>query len=430
MAKLGSGGRTVPSHGEAESSWRKSSFDAAEVFRLLEEKEGEWIALRRDFHRHPELMYAVDRTAARVAGLLAEYGLAVRERVGDHFGKGVVGVLEGGRPGPVVLLRADMDALPIREAGGSEYRSEIDGAMHACGHDAHTTMLLAAAYGLSRRRENLAGKVLFVFQPAEEGAAPSPKDGELRSGGRDLAESGVADEATAAFALHVWPELPVGQLAIHQREAMAASSHFQVVFHGRSGHHGAPHLAADAVLMAAHFVVETHSAVAAAVPPLEPFSFAFGKLQAGTVGNAIADSGEVLGTYRAFDPETVFRVRSLLQRCAEGCAERFGGTCELRWRMGKALINDSGAVEAVAKSGAKIFGEERVVRLDKPSLAGEDFAYYLDKAPGAMALLGIRNEERGIVHPLHHPSFDLDERALTLGAKLFVQLVADLQPNG
>lgn len=429
MAMAGFNGRIEPPRGEERSRRAEGRFDSALAFRLLEEKEEEWVALRRDFHRHPELLYAVNRTAARVAVLLSEYGLEVRERVGEHFGKGVVGVLEGSRPGPVVLLRADMDALPIREERESDYRSEIEGAMHACGHDAHTTMLLAAAYALSRCRDRLAGKVLFVFQPAEEGAAPSPKDGELRSGGRDLVESGVADEASAAFALHVWPELPVGRLAIHRREAMAASSHFQVTFHGRSGHHGAPHLAADALLMVAHFAVDAHSSIAASIPPLEPFSFAFGKLQAGTAHNAIADSAEVLGTYRAFDPETVLRVRSLLQRCAEASAGRFGGTCELRFRMGKALINDGGAVQAVASAGAKVFGEEHISQLDMPSLAGEDFAYYLDRAPGAMALIGIRNEERGIVHPLHHPSFDLDERVLTLGAKLFVQLVADLQPS-
>jgi len=404
---------------------RAEEGELADVFRWLEQRENDWIALRREFHRRPELLFDVDRTAARVAVLLEQAGVEVRRRVGRHFGKGVVGTLRGGRPGPTVLLRADMDALSIREAEGAVYRSEIEGVMHACGHDAHMAMLIAAACALGRFRERLPGTVLFVFQPAEEGAAPSPLDGELRSGGRDLVESGVADEAAAAFALHVWPQLPVGQMAVHSKEAMAASTHFQVSFQGRSGHHGSPHLAADALLMAAHFVVEAHSAAASAADPLEPVSFAFGKLRAGTVGNAIAESAEVLGTYRAFADGTVARIRSLLERCAAACAERFGGASETRFRMGKALINDGEAVRLALRSGARVFGEEHVRLLDKPSLAGEDFAYYLDKAPGAMVLVGVGNAERGIALPLHHPSFDLDERALVLGAKLHAQLAFD-----
>lgn len=404
---------------------RDAKRDAEGVYRILEDKEEEWIALRRAFHRQPEVLYSVDRTAAKVAQLLRSYGLDASEGVGRHFGKGVVGELRGGRPGPTIVLRSDMDALPIQEIADRPYRSEIDGAMHACGHDAHMTMLLAAAYALGRVRERLAGTVRFVFQPAEEGAAPSPADGELRSGGRDLVESGVMDGADAVYAIHVWPELPVGRMAVHRREAMANSSHFEVSFRGRSGHHGARHLAADALLMAAHFAVEANGAVAAATDPLEPVAFAFGKLRAGTVGNAIAESAEVRGTFRAFDPATVRRIRETLERCAAACAERFGGSCELRFRMGKALINDEGAVEAALRAGATAFGAGSAERLEKPSLAGEDFAYYLDKAPGALALVGVRNEERGIVHPLHHPAFDLDERALVLGAKLHVQLVLD-----
>lgn len=404
--------------------------DIDAVCRLIEEREAEWIALRRELHRQPELLFDVGRTAARVAGLLREFGLEVREGVGDHFGKGVVGILRGGRPGRTLLLRADMDALPIAEAEGRPYRSEIEGAMHACGHDAHVTMLLAAAYALGRSRERLAGTIKFVFQPAEEGAAPSPRDGELRSGGRDLVESGIADGVDAAFALHVWPELETGGIAIHRREAMAASTHFRVSFAGRSGHHGAPHLAADALLMAAHFAVEAHSAIAVAADPLEPMSFAFGRLQAGNAANVIADTAEVLGTYRAFSETAIWRIRSLLERCAAACADRFGGRCELSFRMGKALINDEAAVRLAAKAGAAVFGAGRVALLDRPSLAGEDFAYYLDRAPGAMVLLGMRDEERGIVYPLHHPSFDLDERALVPGAKLHAQLAAIFLEEG
>ncbi|WP_255314295.1 M20 family metallopeptidase [Bacillus sp. FJAT-26390] len=399
--------------------------DTTPIYTLLEEREQEWITLRREFHRLPELMYDVDRTSERIAALLEHYGLEVQRGVGNHFGKGVIGLLRGGKPGKTILLRADMDALPIQERNDVLYRSTIDGVMHACGHDAHITMLLAAACALSRFREQLEGSVRFVFQPAEEGAAASPLDGRLLSGGRDLVESGAADEVSAAFAFHVWPELPALQVAVHRKYAMAASSHFRVSFRGRSGHHGAQHLAADALLMTAHFVTESRAAVASAVDPHEPVAFAFGRLQAGTVINAIAESGEVEGTYRAFEPHTVDRIRSIIERCAAACADRFGGEYETRFRMGKALLNDAAAAALVQRAGEKVFGDGNSSVLDKPSLAGEDFSYYLDKAPGAMVLIGVGNTDKGIIHPLHHPQFDLDERAIVLGAKLHVQLVAD-----
>ncbi|OMF19757.1 amidohydrolase [Paenibacillus sp. FSL H8-0548] len=400
------------------------------IFTLLEEREQEWTTLRREFHRLPELMYDVDRTSERIAELLDSYGLEVQRNVGNHFGKGVIGLLRGSKPGKTILLRADMDALPIQERNDVDYRSSIDGAMHACGHDAHVTMLLAAAYGLSQHREALAGEVRFVFQPAEEGAAESPLDGRLLSGGRDMVESGAADGVSASFAFHVWPGLPVGHAAVHRKYAMAASSHFQVSFRGRSGHHGAQHLAADALLMTAHFVTETRAAVASAVNPFEPTAFAFGKMEAGTVINAIAETGQIEGTYRAFEPSTVERIRHIIEQCANACAERFGGEAEIRFRMGKALINDEAAVTLVVAAAEKVFGSARASVLDQPSLAGEDFSYYLDHSPGAMVLIGVGNEERGIIHPLHHPQFDLDEHVLVLGAKLHVQLVLDTLAGG
>jgi amidohydrolase len=386
--------------------------------------------MRREFHKHPEVMYEVDRTADRVASYLESYGLEVERDVGVHFGKGVVGILRGGRRGgqgsrKMVLLRADMDALPIQEQNESDYRSIVDGFMHACGHDAHMTMLLAAAYGLSRFREQLTGDVKFVFQPAEEGAASSPIDGLLRSGGRDLVESGVADEVSAAFAFHVWPDIPVGQAAVHRNRAMAASSHFRISFQGTPGHHGTPHLASDALMMAAQFVIDAKAAVASAVNPLEPTVLSFGTLRAGEVINAIAGSGETAGTFRAFEENTVERIKHTLIQCAEASAARYGGSYSAAFRMGKALINDEGAMELVQEAGAKVFGGNNIRVLDKPSLAGEDFAYYLDKAPGAMILIGVGNEEHGIIHPLHHPRFDMDERALVWGAKLHVRLAVD-----
>ncbi|RUS43893.1 M20 family metallopeptidase [Cohnella sp. AR92] len=385
--------------------------------------ENEMIAVRRDLHRHPECMFETSRTAELVARLLEEWGLEVKRGAGKRFKAGVVGILRGNRPGRTIMLRADMDALPIQEQTNAPYRSQKDGAMHACGHDAHTAMLLAAAYALSRERESLPGTIRFVFQPAEEGARPCPIDGSLVSGSRDLIDDGVLESVEAGFALHVWPDLPTGTIGLKHGYAMAASSHFTYEFNGLSGHHAAPHLAADALMMTAQFVIEAKAAIASQWDPLVPAVLAFGAMQAGTVANAIADRGKVSGTYRTFGRDSVLRIKSLLDQRAESAASSFNGTYTSSYRLGTALKNDSDVVKLAAKAAEE--GESEVRWLESPSLAGEDFALYAERIPCAFAFLGIRNEREGIVHPLHHPSFEVDERALKIGANLHVSFALE-----
>ncbi|QHT59862.1 amidohydrolase [Paenibacillus lycopersici] len=398
--------------------------EAADFAREL---EAELIRLRRDFHRHPETMFGVDRTAASVAAQLADYGLEVERGVGRYFGKGVVGTLRGARPGKTILLRADMDALPIREQNDVPYRSATDGVMHACGHDAHMAMLLGAARVLSRCREELAGTVKFAFQPAEEGALPIA-DGSLVSGGRDMIEAGLLDGVDLCFALHVWPELPLGTVGVHRAYAMAASTHFRVAFQGIAGHHSTPHLAVDALLMAAQFVTEMKVVMASEIDPLEPAVLSFGTLRAGTVLNAIAESSEVTGSYRVFEEETVLRIRDAIERRASAIAGSFGGGSEARFRLGTALKNDARAASLAIAAGRAVFGAERTLTLEKPSLAGEDFALYLKKTPGAFAFLGSGTP--ACRHPLHHPNFGIDERMLLDGAKLHVRFVLEAMREG
>ncbi|NBD23639.1 amidohydrolase [Paenibacillus sp. T1] len=394
----------------------------ARLERLERELETGLTQLRRDFHRHPETMFDVERTAAKVAGQLRAYGLEVEEGVGKHFGKGVVGTLRGGRPGRTILLRADMDALPIREQNDVPYRSGVDGVMHACGHDAHMAMLLGAARVLSECRSELAGTIKFAFQPAEEGALEA-EDGSMVSGGRDMIEAGLLDGVDLCFALHAWPELPFGTVGVHRAYAMAASTHFRVAFKGVSGHHGTPHLAVDALLMAAQFVTETKVAMASEIDPLEPGVLSFGTLRAGTALNAIAESSEITGSYRVFEEATVLRVRDAIERRAAAIAASFGGGCETRFRLGTALKNDGKAAELALAAGAAVFGAERAMPLEQPSLAGEDFALYLKQVPGAFAFLGSGTDSHR--HPLHHPRFDIDERLLLKGAKLHVRFVLE-----
>jgi len=389
----------------------------------------ELIAIRRDLHRYPEVLFNVDRTAAKVADYLRGLGIDVKEGVGKHFGKGVVGTLDSGRPGPVVVLRADMDALAIQEENTFEHRSRNDGAMHACGHDAHTSMLLGAANVLARFRSEWRGTVRFAFQPAEESALPSPLDGRMISGGKDLIEDGALEGSDYAFALHVDPRLPTGTLGIHRREAMAASTHFHIAFKGLNGHHSTPHLAVDALSMAAQFVTDVKYAVATELDPFEPVVLGFGTLHAGTAINAIAGESELSGTYRVFTPELVDKLQQVLESRASAISAGYGGSYASRYRLGTPLINDPDAVELTLRAGRRTFGEERVVVLDKPSLAGEDFALYLREVPGAFAFLGVADPTKQTSYPVHHPLFDLDENALTSGAALFVRWVQEASGN-
>ncbi|GMK42002.1 peptidase M20 [Paenibacillus sp. CCS19] len=383
----------------------------------------ELVEIRRDLHQHPELLYDTDRTADIVVQLLEEWGLHVVSGVGPHFGKGVVGILRGGLPGGrTVLLRADMDALPIHELNEIDYRSVTDGVMHACGHDAHTAMLLGAAKTLAAHRDRFAGEIRFVFQPAEEGALPSPLDGRLLSGGRDMIEAGILDGVDRCFALHVWPELAAGTIGIHPRYAMAASSHFHVTLQGKNGHHSTPHLAVDAIQMTAAYIHAVNGLMSHGVDPTESAVLAFGTVQAGTVINAIAERSVISGTFRAFSKETVTAITEGLHRHAKAVSLSYGGSYELALREGIAVVNDADAVQEVIRSGTAVVGRSRVLRMDAPSLAGEDFGWYLDRVPGAFILLGCGNAEQGITDGLHRPRFNLDESVLTHGVKLLVHL--------
>lgn len=389
----------------------------------LEAYEGEMISVRRELHRYPEIMFDVERTATLVAKHLEAWGITVKRGVGKRFKAGVIGTLHGGQPGRTIILRADMDALLIHEQSVKPYRSQRDGFMHACGHDAHVAMLLGAAYALSKERRCLRGTVLFVFQPAEEGALPCPEDGSLISGSRDLIDDGALEDVDLGFALHVWPDLPTGEIGLREGYIMAASSHFTYEFRGVTGHHATPHLAADALMMTAQFVIEAKTAVASQWNPLVPAVLSFGVMHAGEVQNVIADEGIVKGTYRTFGKDAVKSLQGLLEQRAESVAKSFGGTYSSRYRLGTALLNDARITRIAAKAATDSGAE--VQWLETPSLAGEDFALYAEQIPCAFAFLGIRNEALGIVHPLHHPSFEVDEEALKIGAALHVSFVVE-----
>ncbi len=373
------------------------------------------VAWRREIHRHPELAFQERRTAALVAGVLRELGYRVREGVAET---GVVADLgEGGR---TVALRADMDALPIQEATGLPYASQVPGVMHACGHDAHVAILLGAAVLLAR--EPLPGRVRLIFQPAEETAGA---DG--RSGGARMVEEGALEGVDAVFALHVNAEGEPGRVEVRPGPLMAAVDTFEGEVIGAGGHGAYPHLARDAVWMASHVLQALYALPSRRIDPAEPCVVSVGVIQGGTASNILPEQVHLKGTLRSFSPE----VRRQLRREVEAAfrlAEALGGQGRVRiWEGYPPTVNDprgAALVEAVAR---RLLGDDRVDRAPL-QMGAEDFAYYLQAVPGAFFFLGAAGAEPPTSH--HSPHFRIDEAVLPLGAALLAEIARTFLREG
>jgi amidohydrolase len=365
------------------------------------------VALRRDIHRHPELSFNEERTAATAADRVEALGLHVRRRVG---GNGVVAEVRNG-DGPVVALRADMDALPISETNDVEYRSTRDGVMHACGHDAHTTMLVGAARLLAAARdagELPAGTVRLLFQPAEEAA-----DEENRSGARHMIDDGAMDGVGAVFALHVGPHLPAGKVFTRSGPIMAGSDTFTAHILGSGSHGARPDAGVDAVVLAAHVVLAAQNGVARRISPMSTGVLTIGRVRGGSAENVIADRVRLDGTIRYFDPEVRKRLRGAL-RDALAVADALGGGHELDLRDGyPPTLNDPALSELAMEAARSLLGEDGVWSAE-PMMGTEDFAILLGEAPGALLWLGAAPADRP--RELHRPDMDLDEDVLPIGA--------------
>ena len=379
------------------------------------------VATRRDLHAHPELSWEERRTAQVVSERLRAAGYEPRVVCGT----GVVADLQGGAgPGRTVLLRADMDALPVREESQASWRSSVPGVMHACGHDGHTAALLCAAERLIARRDALRGRVRLCFQPAEEG----------RGGARSLLEAGVLEGVERAFALHLWNDLPTGTIACREGPVWAACDVFEVTIHGRGGHGGMPDQARDPVLAAAHVVTALQSLVARETSPLDAAVVTVGQLSAGETWNVIPDTARLRGTCRAFDPATHRALPERLGRLVRGVAEGLGCRAELEYRViCPPTVNDPAMAALCRAAAARALPALRVLS-EGPhtrAMVGEDFAYFLERVPGALLLVGSRDEARGLVHPHHSPRFDFDEGALPIAARLLEEVaVAALGDGG
>jgi amidohydrolase len=365
------------------------------------------VADRRAIHRQPELGYQERKTSALVAERLRGFGLEVRTGVGET---GVVGLLRGSAPGKTVLLRADMDALPIQEENATDYVSQTPGVMHACGHDGHTAMLLGVARLLSERRDQIRGTVKFMFQPAEEGGA----------GAKKMIEDGVLSDppVDAAFALHVYPERRVGQIGLCPGLSHAASDSFQIVVNGRGGHAARPQGAIDPIVVSAQIVTALQTLVSREVSPTEAAVVTVGSLVSGQAHNVIPDSATIRGTVRAFKED----VRALLQRrigeMAVGIASAMRASAEVEYRVGyPTQVNDIAMVEVIRAAAGDVIGADAVLAR-APAMGGEDFAFVLQRVPGAMFFLGVRDPAWETPRALHTATFDLAEDALPVGVAI------------
>lgn len=359
------------------------------------------VAWRRHLHRNPEVSFAEHETAAFVAATLEGFGGALElERPTETS---VVARLRTGRPGPTVALRADIDALPIAEESGVEFASERPGAMHACGHDGHTAMLLGAARELIAA-ELPGGEVRLLFQHAEE-LAPG--------GARDLVAAGAMEGVDFVYGCHLWAPLEFGKVAAVPGPFMAAADFFRLTITGRGGHAGLPHTAVDTIAAAAELVGSLQHIVSRRIDPLAPAVVTVGSLHAGAAPNVIPGRAELAGTTRSFDPGVRQRLPTLIEDIARGVCAAHGADFELDYQFGyRPLVNDARATEIVREA----IGVAELVELD-PIMGADDFSAYLERAPGCYAFVGAGGE-----YPHHHPRFRIDERALATGTRLHVQV--------
>ena len=375
-----------------------------------QELQPQLIAWRRDFHAHPELGFQEIRTAGIVAEHLHNLGLEVSTGIGKT---GVVAMVEGDgadETAPTILLRFDMDALPILEETGLPFSSQNPGVMHACGHDGHTAIGMGVARLLVKHRQHLQGRVKLVFQPAEEGVGGATAM---------IADRVLEDpKPAAAFAMHLWSRLPLNQVVVQPGPLWAAADKFELIVHGKGGHGATPHDTIDTTLVAAQIVVALQSIVARNVNPTDTAVVTVGSFKSGSVGNVISEKAVLQGTVRSFSSE----VRELLHRrineVAGGICQAFGATHEFSVPGGCPAVVNSPAGAALMQSVAEaVVGPEQVAQI-VPMMVGEDMSEFLNRAPGCFVLVGAASPETGPFSPHHSPTFDFDERMLSTGVAL------------
>jgi amidohydrolase len=374
------------------------------------------IALRRALHRHPEVGLELPKTQGAVIEALADLPLEIRR--GKALSS-VVAVLDGARPGPTVLLRADMDALAMTEAANVPFRSEVANAAHTCGHDAHTAMLVSAARVLAQHRDAIAGRVLFMFQPGEEG----------HDGARKMIDEGLLEgDMRCAFAIHQAPNIPSGAIALKPGPALAAVDCVYITVTGRGGHAAMPHLSLDPIPIACEIVGAIQAYVTRRVDLFDPVVVTIAKINAGSGRGVIPESAVMEGTMRSLSPATRDRVVAGLTQLAQGIASAHGASAEVRFNAAYPVtVNHDGQAAFVRTVARDLVGVSRVIDQPAPIMASEDFGYVLERVPGAMAFLGTAppGVDPSKAAPPHHPAMVLDEDAMAVGVALYAAVALE-----
>jgi amidohydrolase len=375
----------------------------------LEAMSDQLVSWRRHFHRHPETAHREQKTSAYLGEFFEGLGLQVRRLAGT----GLRVELEGLPGGRTVALRTDMDALPLTEEGDKDYISTNSGACHACGHDGHMAALMGATMALARRKDRFRGRVVFLCQPAEE----------LPPGGAQLMiDAGALDGVEAIFGLHLWQPTPTGTVGAVKGPMMAQSDNFRISVTGKGGHGSMPQSSVDPILVAAHVVTALQSVVSRNIDPLKPAVLSFGTVHGGTVYNIIPNDVKLTGTVRTFDPAVQSLMKKRLTELTRATAESLGASADVEYEEGyPPLVNDAAMTDFALAVAARILGPEKVLHIP-PVMGGEDFAYYLQKIPGAFLFFGAGD---GMRFPHHHPRFDIDEKALAPAATLLAALALE-----
>jgi amidohydrolase len=399
------------------------SVDAAREQRIAKAAESlrsQLIEQRRDFHMHPELSNREERTSGIVAERLRALGLEdVKTGVGKY---GVTALLKGAKPGPVIAVRADMDALPIQEVNDVPYKSLVPGVKHACGHDAHTAVELGVAEVLSKMRGEISGTIKFIFQPAEEGA-PTGEEG----GAKLMVKEGAMDNPrpVAIFGLHTLPSIEAGQIAYQSGPAMASSDRFYITIHGKSSHGAQPQAGIDAIVVAAECITAVQNIRSRRIDPQEPLVISIGTIQGGRRNNIIADEVKMEGTMRTLSEEVRGRAQSLMKDTLANITAAYGATFDLKFDENAAVtFNEPRLVEETLPTIRCVVGAENVLSI-KPFMPAEDFSYFQKVSPGFYYFLGVGNRARGITASWHTADFDIDEESLVVGVKVMSNVLLD-----
>lgn len=370
--------------------------------------EEEMIAFRRDLHQHPELQWEEFRTTQKVADEMDKLGIPYRKTVPT----GLIAELVGGKPGKTVALRADMDALPVQELNeGLAYKSLEDGKMHACGHDAHTAMLVTAAKALKEIQSEIKGTIRFIFQPSEENA----------KGAKAMVEQGAVEGVDNVFGIHIWSQMPSGKVSCVVGSSFASADIFTIDFTGRGGHGAMPDACIDATMVASAFVMNVQAIVSRETHPLDPVVVTIGRMDVGTRFNVIAENARLEGTVRCFSIETRERVKKAIQRYAEHTALTYGATAAVDYQYGTLpVVNDEKDALFAQKIIQDSFGEDALLQ-EPPTTGGEDFSYFTEHTPGCFALVGCGNPDKDTEWAHHHGKFNVDEDAMKMGAEMYAQ---------